>query len=73
MIMMVYYYLPFMVFPLYSSLERMDVRLIEASRDLGATWFQTFNRIILPLTKRGLKAGFFLVYIPLLGNLPSLN
>lgn len=67
-VMMVYYYLPFMVFPLYSSLERMDVRLIEASRDLGATWFQTFRRIILPLTKRGLKAGFFLVYIPSFGE-----
>jgi len=67
-IMMVYYYLPFMVFPLYSSLERMDVRLIEASRDLGATWLQTFRRIILPLTKRGLKAGFFLVYIPSFGE-----
>lgn len=67
-VMMVYYYLPFMVFPLYSSLERMDVRLIEASRDLGATWLQTFRRIILPLTKRGLKAGFFLVYIPSFGE-----
>lgn len=68
MVMMVYYYLPFMVFPLYISLERMDVRLIEASRDLGATWFQTFRRIMLPLTKRGLKAGFFLVYIPSFGE-----
>jgi len=68
LVMMVYYYLPFMVFPLYSSLERMDVRLIEASRDLGATWFQTFRRVILPLTKRGLKAGFFLVYIPSFGE-----
>jgi len=64
LIMMVYYYLPFMLFPLYSSLERLDIRLIEASRNLGATWLQTFRRVILPLTKRGLKAGFFLVYIP---------
>lgn len=63
-IMMVYYYLPFMLFPLYSSLERLDIRLIEASRNLGATWLQTFKRVMLPLTKRGLKAGFFLVYIP---------
>jgi spermidine/putrescine transport system permease protein len=67
-VMMVYYYLPYMVFPLYSSLERMDVRLIEASRDLGATWLQTFRRVVLPLTKRGLKAGFFLVYIPSFGE-----
>jgi len=68
MIMMVYYYLPFMVIPLYSSLDRMDLRIIEASYDLGASWIQTFSRIILPLTKRGLKAGFFLVYIPSFGE-----
>ncbi|HEY2810877.1 MAG TPA: ABC transporter permease [Rhabdochlamydiaceae bacterium] len=68
MVMMVYYYLPFMVFPLYSSLERIDVRLIEASRNLGATWLQTFRQVLLPLTKRGLKAGFFLVYIPSFGE-----
>ena len=68
MVMMVYYYLPFMVMPLYSSLERMDRRVIEASYDLGASWQQTLRRIILPLTKRGLKAGFFLVYIPSFGE-----
>lgn len=68
MIMMVYYYLPFMVMPLYSSLERIDARLIEASLDLGATWAQTLRQVILPLTKRGLKAGFFLVYIPSFGE-----
>ncbi len=68
MIMMVYYYLPFMVFPLYSSLEKMDVKLIEASMDLGATWTQTLARVMLPLTTRGLRAGFFLVYIPSFGE-----
>jgi spermidine/putrescine transport system permease protein len=68
MIMMVYYYLPFMVMPLYSSLEKMDLRLVEASFDLGASWSQTLRRVILPLTKRGLKAGFFLVYIPSFGE-----
>jgi spermidine/putrescine transport system permease protein len=68
MVMMVYYYLPFMVMPLYSSLEKMDIRLVEASLDLGASWGQTLRRIILPLTKRGLKAGFFLVYIPSFGE-----
>jgi spermidine/putrescine transport system permease protein len=68
MIMMVYYYLPFMVMPIYSSLERMDIRLIEASYDLGASWSQTFRRVTLPLTKRGIKAGFFLVYIPSFGE-----
>jgi spermidine/putrescine transport system permease protein len=68
MIMMVYYYLPFMVLPIYSSLERFNVHLIEASVDLGATWLQTFRRIILPLTMKGVRAGFFLVYIPSFGE-----
>ncbi|SRR5581483_5559870 len=68
MIMMVYYYLPFMVMPLYSSLEKMDVRLVEASLDLGASWGQTLRRVMLPVTKRGLMAGFFLVYIPSFGE-----
>lgn len=64
MVMMVYYYLPFMILPLYSSLERFDRRLIEASFDLGASWSQTFRHIMLPLSLRGIRAGFFLVYIP---------
>jgi|HubBroStandDraft_4_1064222.scaffolds.fasta_scaffold106618_2 ABC-type spermidine/putrescine transport system permease subunit I len=68
MVMMVYYYLPFMVMPLYSSLEKIDFCLVEASLDLGASWGQTLRRVILPLTKRGLKAGFFLVYIPSFGE-----
>ena len=68
MIMMVYYYLPFMVLPIYSSLERFDYRLIEASLDLGATWMQTFRRIILPLTLGGVRSGVFLVFIPSFGE-----
>ncbi len=68
MIMMVYYYLPFMVMPIYSSLERMDIRLTEASYDLGASWQQTFRQVTLPMTKRGILAGFFLVYIPSFGE-----
>lgn len=68
MIMMVYYYLPFMVMPLYSSLEKMDVRLVEASLDLGASWGQTLRHVMLPISKRGLMAGFFLVYIPSFGE-----
>ncbi|MFS8563280.1 MAG: ABC transporter permease [Rhabdochlamydiaceae bacterium] len=68
MIMMVYYYLPFMVLPIYSSLERFSPSLIEASLDLGASWFQTFRRIMLPLTMRGVRAGFLLVYIPAFGE-----
>jgi spermidine/putrescine transport system permease protein len=68
MIMMVYYYLPFMVLPLYSSLEKFDYRLIEASYALGAGSLQTFRRILLPMTKRGVRAGFFLVFIPSFGE-----
>ena len=64
MIMMVYYYLPFMVLPIYSSLGLMDKRLIEASVNLGATWMQTFRKILLPLSWQGIRTGFFLVYIP---------
>jgi spermidine/putrescine transport system permease protein len=68
MVMMVYYYLPFMVLPIYSSLERFNPSLIEASYDLGASWWQTFRRILLPLSMRGVRAGFLLVYIPSFGE-----
>jgi len=68
LIMMVYYYLPFMVLPLYSSLERFKFNLIEASYDLGASFGVTFRRILLPLTSRGIRAGFFLVFIPSFGE-----
>lgn len=68
MVMMVYYYLPFMVLPLYSSLEKLDYKLIESSVDLGASWLQTLRRIIFPLTMGGIRAGFFLVYIPSFGE-----
>jgi ABC-type spermidine/putrescine transport system permease subunit I len=64
MVMMVYYYLPFMVLPIYSPLERFDFKLIEASLDLGASWMTTLRKILLPLTLGGIRAGFFLVYIP---------
>lgn len=68
MVMMVYYYLPFMVLPLYSSLEQFNKQLIEASHDLGANWWQTLHRILLPLSRGGILAGFFLVYIPSFGE-----
>jgi spermidine/putrescine transport system permease protein len=63
-LMMVYYYLPFMVFPLYSSLEKFDHRLIAASLDLGATWFQTIMKVLLPLTTTAIQSGFLLVFVP---------
>lgn len=63
-IMMVYYYLPFMVLPLYSAFEKIDRRLFEASLDLGASWPQTMRRVLIPLTVSGLQSGVFLVFIP---------
>lgn len=67
-LMMVYMYLPFMVLPLYSSLERFQKEFIEASYDLGAGWYQTFTRVVFPITFPSLKAGFFLVLIPSYGE-----
>ena len=67
-IMMLYYYLPFMVLPLYASLEKFSTNLIEASYDLGGGFVATFRRVILPLTSRGILAGFFLVFIPSFGE-----
>lgn len=65
---MVYCYVPFMILPLYTHLEKFDVRLVDASSDLGATWWQTFKRIILPLSLPGIQTGFFLVYILSFGD-----
>jgi spermidine/putrescine transport system permease protein len=64
----VYNYLPLMVFPLYVALERLDKRLIEASKDLGAGRFTTFRRVTLPLTLPGVITGGLLVFIPLTGE-----
>lgn len=64
---LVYILLPFMVMPLYSSLEKLDSALLEAARDLGASKLQTFWRIILPLTFPGIVAGSLLVLLPAMG------
>lgn len=68
MLMMVYCYLPFMVLPIFSSLERFDRHLLEVSDDLGASWRQTFFKVMLPLTMPSLRAGFFLVFVPSFGE-----
>lgn len=68
LMMMVYFYIPFMVLPLYSSLERFDPKLLEASLDLGANKVQTICRILLPSLKKAIKAGIFLVFIPAFGE-----
>lgn len=68
MLMMVYYYLPFMTLPIFSSLDKFNPSLLEASHDLGASRFQTFRRILLPLSMNAIRAGFFLVFIPAFGE-----
>ncbi|MGL5080002.1 MAG: ABC transporter permease [Microcoleaceae cyanobacterium] len=67
MIGLVYGYLPFMVLPLYATLERLDFTLVEAAQDLGANDLRTFWRVVLPLTQPGIVAGSILVFIPALG------
>lgn len=67
-LMMVYYYLPFMVMPLFSALEKFDLSLLEASLDLGANRRQTFIRVLLPLVTGAIRAGVFLVFIPAFGE-----
>lgn len=65
---LVYGYLPFMVLPLFSTLERLDGSLVEAAADLGARPWQGMLRVILPLTAPGIRAGAILVFIPCLGT-----
>jgi spermidine/putrescine transport system permease protein len=62
-----YSYLPFMILPLYASIDRIDWRLVEASRDLYSTGFQSFRRVVLPLSLPGVIAGSILVFVPSLG------
>jgi spermidine/putrescine transport system permease protein len=64
---LVYGYLPFMVLPIYATLERMDPALVEAAADLGARPMATLFRVIVPLSRPGIVAGSVLVFIPCLG------
>jgi len=64
---LVYGYLPFMVLPLYATLERLDPALVEAAKDLYANQWSVFRRVIVPLAKPGIIAGCLLVFIPSLG------
>ena len=70
----VYGYLPFMILPIYSALEKLDGSLIEAAEDLGCSKFSAFWLVTLPLSRPGMIAGCFLVFIPALGEfvIPSL-
>lgn len=65
---LVYSYLPFMVLPLYATLERMDLDLVEAAQDLGARPSQAFWDITWPLARPGVIAGCLLVFIPAMGE-----
>ena len=64
---LVYAYLPFMILPLYASIDRLDRRLVEAGRDLYGSGPQTFRRVVLPLTMPGIIAGSILVFVPSMG------
>ncbi len=61
---LVYNYLPFMILPIYTSVERLDNAMIEAAYDLGAGPVRAFSQVILPLTRPGLIAGALLVFVP---------
>lgn len=67
-LVMVYYYIPFMVIPIYVILEKLQDEYLEASADLGATPVQTFFRVTLPLSISGITTGFFLVFVPAFGE-----
>ncbi len=64
---LVYTFLPFMILPIYSSVEKLDGALIEAALDLGAGPMRAFSRVIVPLTTPGIAAGVLLVFVPSLG------
>lgn len=70
----VYTYLPFMILPIYSALEKLDDSLLEAAEDLGCSRFTAFWLVTWPLSRNGIIAGSFLVFIPTLGEfvIPSL-
>ena len=64
---MVYALVPFMILAVFSSVEKMDWSLVEASRDLGATSFEAFRTVTLPLTLPGLLSGIILTFVPSMG------
>ena len=71
---MTYVYCPFMILPLYANLVKMDLRLLEAAHDLGASAWKAFWLVTVPLSKSGILAGCMLVFIPAVGEfvIPSL-
>ncbi len=65
---LVYGYVPYLILPLYASLDRIDQRLIEAARDLGASPSGAFRRVVLPLSKAGTLGGIVLIALPMFGD-----
>jgi spermidine/putrescine transport system permease protein len=74
MLVLAYVWLPFVALPIFVSLESLDTRLLEAASDLGATRWQAFRRVTLPLSLPGIVAAFLFVFIPTVGEFitPSL-
>lgn len=65
---LVYGYVPFLILPLYAALDRIDVRLLEASRDLGVSPWRTFRKVTLPLSRQGMLAGAAITALPMFGD-----
>lgn len=65
---LVYNYLPFMVLPIFTALEKLDRKVIEAAQDLGANSYKVFRRVILPLSMPGIYSGVIMVFIPCLST-----
>jgi spermidine/putrescine transport system permease protein len=65
---LVYGYIPYLILPLYAALDRIDSSLLEAARDLGASPFQAFRGVTLPLSKPGLLAGAVIIALPMFGD-----
>lgn len=65
---LIYNWVIFMILPLYVSLEKIDPRMLEASRDLYSSSFRAFRKVILPLSMPGVIAGSMLVFIPAVGD-----
>ena len=65
---LVYGYIPFLILPLYATLERLDWRLVEAARDLGATSRQAFRAVTVPMSKAGVAAAAILIALPMFGD-----
>ncbi len=65
---LVYNYLPFMVLPIFTALEKLDAKVIEAAQDLGANNVSVFRRVVLPLSMPGIYSGIIMVFIPCLST-----